>query len=84
MKFEAYSYNPFSGGAFLASEKNKLAAIKKAIVAEINSTIISTNWLGAKPYTTELILSIPEYTITSSDDININIIYNHHAHEFIK
>ena len=37
---------------------------------------MSTSWVGVSPSTSQITLSIAGYAVTSSDDININIIYS--------
>lgn len=64
--------------ANLHTHQNKqlLDNLKKGIIAETNSTVLSTSWVEASPSTSQITLSIAGYTVTSSDDININIIYS--------
>jgi hypothetical protein len=64
--------------ANLHTHQNKqlLDNLKKGIIAETNLTVLSTSWVGVSPSTSQITLSIAEYTVTSSDDININIIYS--------
>lgn len=63
--------------ANLHTHQNKqlLDNLKKGIIAETNSTVLSTSWVGT-PRTSQITLSIAGYTVISSDDININIIYS--------
>lgn len=65
-----------TAGAMLANEKNKLSNIKKSIVAETTATVLATGWSGTAPYTYNITLSIPNYTITDANNITLSPVYS--------
>lgn len=66
-----------SNGAFSSGEKTKLNNIKKSIIAETTASLLTANWVGSvAPYTIDVVLAIPDYTVTSDNDLNIYPIYN--------
>lgn len=59
------------------TQKDKLAATTKTIIAEITDTIEALNWSVAAPFTQNITLSVEGHTITDADyDINIYRVSN--------
>ena len=66
-----------SNGAFSSGEKTKLNNIKKSIIAETTANLLTANWVGSvAPYTIDVVLAIPDYTVTSDNDLNVYRISN--------